>query len=229
MIPDPTEYEWINFPFKSFIDADPYIANWIIAIAQIGNDIQSANNPLLELIGEPYHPAPEVTYYLTLLCSHIREASKFYEATTSDTKIYEYIKSQDAEIFQRFESILTSFNPWKNSFVQQVIKTLRDIFFHYPSHDEIEDSGVLNVLSSSFGEIRMKGNGFGNTRFVFADDFRINQQDHIITSAGYTFDAVIDKIAELAVDHIEFSHAIVMEFILSLPDEAIVPGMRDTK
>ncbi|MFH1852564.1 MAG: hypothetical protein ABIA75_09485 [Candidatus Neomarinimicrobiota bacterium] len=218
---------WINFPFKYAFPSNKILSNWISTLALITNDLILSNRNLIdEFDKHPQKGTPEVSYYLWLTCAHYREAAKYYSKTLKHPEISSFIESLPLSTENQLNQMKNDFEPWDESLLKTIVKPIRDIFIHYPTLDSKDWVNVWGKLDEQFGELHQKGSALGDSRWIFADDIRINLIDQRIKETGYTTEKAISLIGNAVVNMIKFSQTVIIEYFYRLPNGIVNRGRK---
>jgi hypothetical protein len=220
--PDET---WIHFNYGDIIGDKQELSSWISTLGMIANDLNLTNTQLLNYNQDDFRRhSPEVSYYFWLTCSHYRETAKFLGDTLDLPVIQAFIASLDEGIKEILTEVRQRFEPWEGSFVQEIAKGIRDTFIHYPlPRDEVWNN-LWNELREKQGEIRQRDTSLAGTRWVFADDIRVNitqleldlNDTHMAENIGNLGNAVANVIM--------FCQTTITEHLDRLPDGQIYKG-----
>lgn len=219
--------DWMNFPFSTFFSSNSIIPNWICSLAQVANDINTANLSLVSIVkANPKLATPEVVYYFALTCSHIREGTKFISETICLDEVAKFINDLDVRAKTSLASIQSTYEPWENSFIKCVVKSIRDSFFHYPLPNENAWTELKSTLHDENGEIRLEDTTYAGTRFVFADDVRVNYYQILLEESGSSLEENMAKIAEVVENVVIFTQAAVIKHLDEFPQGALRIGKK---
>jgi len=218
---------WISFPYKYALPPDSIISNWISILGLITNDLSLTNKNLInEFQRNPKKGTPETPYYLWLTCTHYREATKFLNESVKIPEISLFIDSLPESIKEQYENVQKVYNPYDGSFAKTVIKPIRDTFIHYPKLTTIDWASLWSDLKTEEGELHQRGGAIGDSRWIFADDIRINMINKSLEDSGYTIEKVLSPLGAIMTNMITFTQTVIIEYFDGLPEGIISSGKR---
>ncbi len=160
------------FKLKRMFDPDNILSIWVLKLSLIRNDLFYVHRSLIDyLSGTKIATSGEYLYYFRLAASHYREAAKYVEKWNKDNDVISFVSELPVEHREEYRLILDSCTPWETSFVNRILKPIRDNFFHYDISSFQKDYRKLDDI---FTRIVSSGDARNETDFVFADELSIN-------------------------------------------------------
>jgi len=128
------------FKIKNMFNPDDTLSLWIIKMSMIRNDLYYVHKSLTSIaeVGSTFQNE-EMNYFFRLAASHYREAVKFIDKYKTEEKIHSFINLLDSKSIENYEKLLESCTPWDSSFVSDILKPIRDNFFHYTNKNFDKD------------------------------------------------------------------------------------------
>ena len=216
---------WIHFTFGDAFPESSPLPNWVAGLALVSNDLVHTNDHLLSLYERTDGDhSPEISYYFWLTCSHFREAAKLLGDALDQDEISEFVAGLSKTAKKRLSEVRETFEPWEGSFVKRVAGPLRNSFFHYPKPDDPDWDGVWLLLKERAGGLRTRGPSVRKTRWVFADDIRVNL---MLRHLGGGMDEVSDSVGILghAIGNLAvFTQEVVVAYLNERPEGTVQLG-----
>ncbi|RKP55395.1 hypothetical protein D7Z26_09390 [Cohnella endophytica] len=160
------------FKLKKLFSPDNKLSSWILKLTLIRNDLFYVHRSLIDYLDcTKKAKSGEFIYYFRLAASHYREAAKYISRGKNKPEIQAFIQELSDNTINNYKLIIESCTPWKSSFVNQIVKPIRDNFFHYDIESFEED---YNQLEDFFTRIISTGNTRKETELIFADELSIN-------------------------------------------------------
>jgi len=165
------QYELV-FKLKKMFNPDNKLTSWILKLSMIRNDMFYVHRSLIDYLdGTKKAASGEFIYFFRLAASHYREAAKYISSGKNKPEIQAFINELSEETIMDYNQIIKSCTPWKSSFVNQIVKPIRDNFFHYDIENFEEDYLELEDI---FSRIILTGKSRKEIDLVFADELSIN-------------------------------------------------------
>ena len=161
-----------TFRLGDAFPAEDPLARWFVGLSAVVNDLILAGSRMEAEMSKARRsePSSEGIYFFRLVASHYREAVKFIEDADSLPEVRAFIASLPQGLQNQYSSVLTTFQPFHGSFVERVLKPLRDKLFHYPlvnSQELINATGKVKELRTG---AELRGSRIADFRASFADD-----------------------------------------------------------
>ena len=213
-----------SFKLKEAFPSDSIIARWLIGLSAAVNDIILAGSSMEREIFHlsPNTPSSEGLYFFRLVASHYREVAKFLHDANKHTEIKDFIETLKPEIQQDYQALLSTFTPFKGSFVEQTLKPLRDEFFHYPNANSEELQIAVEKLRNLETGMELKGERrIADFRSVFADDVMLCLSGEIFDQDEPTLGEAISNTRDALQNLVVFHYAALMTYLSQLPSGVV--------
>jgi hypothetical protein len=179
----------------------------------------------------------DATYYFWLACAQYREAAEFLRKR-KPPEVAAFMAQLPPDVQQHWAKVAPSFTPYEGSFVDKVLRPLRNKLFHYPEPGSKEMERALRAASQHISGVRVVGEEkLGNVRGVFADEVRARLLGEYLHGANDEDEdeelglrETMRKISRLMSSLIAFAHGSLAEYLVQLPpgvvtlDEASPPA-----
>lgn len=218
-----TEEKWAKFTMGAAFPADSMLARWIAGLATIANDLTQTNVALIEAFeSSGASLCPEGVFGFWVTCAQYREAAKFLHAGWQNPDVVEFTGGLPREVRDDWNRIRRSFDPWGGSFVETVMKPLRDRLFHYPAPGAAEWEPVLRDLASHESGVRVRGAGeLRGVRNVFADEVRVGLLSAYLGSDPAEMGNSVAEVSNLVQGLVSFAHECMMAYLAQFPDGVV--------
>lgn len=188
------------FKIKNMFSPNDILSLWIIKISMIRNDLYYVHKSLTSIAeANKQLQNGEMNYFFRLAPSHYREAVKFIDDHKKERKIQSFIDLLDSKSIENYKKLLESCTPWEGSFVKDIVKPIRDNFFHYSSDSFCKD---FKEMKDFYSRVSSNGSSRKDLSLIFADEISINLDFRDYTEEQYK--VMINKLSEYMVALIQF-------------------------
>lgn len=160
----------------------------------------------------------ESNYYLYLLCSYYREATKYVHGWLSDAEISAFLDDLSPQGREHMDKVIESFAPWDDSFVKNDLKPVRNIIFHY-TRNPSDMQSCLERVSDIRSHIELGDGTYFETRYGFSDDVLATSVANAWGDSIPQLKSVMEQVVELALAFRYFaSHVVTLRLERVHPD-----------
>lgn len=216
-----SECRWIRFTIGEAFPRKSLLAVWVAGLATVANDLATASDPIFR-VERNVDKQADHTYFFWLTCAQYREAAKFVASGLDEEEIARFNRQLPPDTKELLQFVRGSFEPWENSFVETVLKPIRDHLFHYPKVRSREWKEVLEAHSQTSSSVRLEGAGrIRDTRGFFADDIRASLLSHHLGNGPEDWSEAMDYLASLVGALVRYSHEVLAHYLVGLPKESV--------
>lgn len=212
--------QWARFQIGAAFPADSILARWVAGLTMIANDLIHTNVTLINTLDSGNAAeSSDATFYFWLACAQYREAAEFLRQK-EPPEVASFVAQLSPETLRHRAEILPSFTPFPGSFVDTVLRPLRNRLFHYPKASSEELRSALAAASLQVSGVRVMGEEkVGNVRGVFADEVRARLLGGYLhaTDAEREIRETMKSISGLMSSLIAFAHGCLTEYLIQLP------------
>jgi hypothetical protein len=217
-----TSEGWARLRIGAAFPRTSELSKFIIGVAMIRNDLMQSNAALAQHLEDSGNQdlEPESFFHFYLSCAQFREAAKFLGESLRVAEILQFTHTLPVVARQHLQAVQSSFEPWNGSFVQRVVKPLRDKMFHYPTPASPEWEGVLTELDQIESGVRVGPHRRQrDLRYLFADELRAGLMFGMLQSDERKKEVSrnLGDLSGLIASYITFADAALLEYINQLP------------
>lgn len=197
----------VRFRFDDVFPPGDAVSQFLVGLCMAVNDVKlSIKNDAMspEQVTEG-----ESNYSLYLMCAYYREAAKFLHDWLEHEQVAKFLEDLSPEDRQRLETLKASFTPWSGSFVENFVKPVRDVVFHYTTISASTLRACLERAANRKVDIEMGKGTYRESRYGFADEILATCIAEMWGDSESRLKIVIERVAELALNLVYFGHAAV--------------------
>lgn len=211
---------YVGFEIGRAFPANSPVARFVTRLAVVTNDLMlTQENTGLEYERPGGGREGVPLYYLFTAGSHFREAVKLLDQDLKNPEVSAFVAGLPADPQARLSRLRSSYEPWKSSFVESRLKPLRDQTFHYPSDGDVTEA--LERAAPLRSGMDLGSGTYLETRYDFADQIITTLAAAALGESIDELQKTLERFAELMMDYVYFSHAVVTHYLKSLPRELL--------
>ena len=195
------------FRFADVFPPEDAVSQFLVGLCMAVNDVTLSIKNDVAL--SEHGTAGEGNYSLYLMCAYYREAAKFLHLWLEDEQVAAFLEDLSPDHHKRLAKLRKSFTPWNGSFVQDSVKPVRDVVFHYTTISPSTLRTCLERASDRRVDIELGAGTYRDSRYSFADEILATYIHEAWGASESQLNAIVERVADLVLDLVYFTHAAV--------------------
>lgn len=215
----------LRFEVGEAFPGDDPTARWVAGLIIISNDLARPHRRLHNLVQEtPESAEGHKVYWLILGAAHLREAVKFLDPNTcpliKQPEVEQFIADLPEEASELLDGILREIQPWKESWLYQLAKPLRDRLFHYTGcgsdgTDYTQEIGkALEMMRHLERDLAFSGRNI-DWHWSFGEEIRLNWIAQAADLSDGDYMELVKRSNELAGRMVKFAGLAIRTYLES--------------